>query len=320
MSNKRPWDFLTDRFRSLRGRGRAGAGFSLSFPPILLPCLAAFLVAALLGWGADLLLQGRIESAALGKLEEILPALAKIPPRSVFSDPAAPVDDFAALNPFRVTGADPKGQTVSADPGAADPAALILVGTLPRIGAWIRDESGVSLVLRNQAFRGWRLAAVGRDQIILERERRRVPLFLCLSGGTAPPAAAPATPSAAVSSLPPGVQAAGPGGKEGRLPRELLNKLLMNPYDELAKIRFIPVTPGSGDAGGAGMKVVSIAEDSLLSRLGVQEGDMVQSLNGVPIRNLADVSNAVNSLLGGTRMDVTVMRGDKPENLNYAVQ
>ena len=90
----------------------------------------------------------------------------------------------------------------------------------------------------------------------------------------------------------------------------------MNPYDELSKVRLIPQT--SGDVQG--MQVAAIQPDSLLGQLGVQEGDTIQSLNGVPIRNLSDVSNAVNSLLGGARMDVTVVREGKPVNLGYAVK
>jgi S1-C subfamily serine protease len=104
--------------------------------------------------------------------------------------------------------------------------------------------------------------------------------------------------------------------------RELLNKLLMNPYDELSKVRLVPAFAASGDAsgGGQGMRVQNIGNDSLLAQLGVREGDVIQSLNGVPIRNMADVSNAINSLLGGSRMDVSVLREGKSEDLPYAVR
>ena len=83
----------------------------------------------------------------------------------------------------------------------------------------------------------------------------------------------------------------------------------------------IPLSPfASRTSTGRYSPKSAIQPDSLLGQLGVQEGDTIQSLNGVPIRNLSDVSNAVNSLLGGARMDVTVVREGKPVNLGYAVK
>jgi len=295
-----------------------------------LPWVGLFLTAVLVGWGIDLALGSSLSLRAVEDLRAAAVRGAKVPPRLNLADPAKPVEDFAAANPFRATAADPKGRPVEGAGATAEAASFGLVGTLPRVGAWIRDASGGTLlVLKNQEIQGWRLVAVARDTAILERDRRRVPLFLSwaqapetdrLAAAPTPPAGAP--PGAQpLGALPPGIQPS-VDGKEGSMSRELLNKLLMNPYDELSKVRLIPAFAASGDASGAGqgMRVQNIGNDSLLSQLGVKEGDVIQSLNGVPIRNMADVSNAINSLLGGSRMDVSVLRGGKSEDLPYAVR
>ena len=47
---------------------------------------------------------------------------------------------------------------------------------------------------------------------------------------------------------------------------------------------------------------------------------MISAINGVSITNVADASNALNSLMAGSRFDVTVMRGGKPVELRYQVK
>lgn len=98
------------------------------------------------------------------------------------------------------------------------------------------------------------------------------------------------------------------------MPRELVDALLMNPYDELGKLRMVPADDGSG------MQLERIAPDSVFARVGVAQGDVIQAVNGVTISNMADAANAVNSLMAGTRFDVTVQRKGKPLELKYQVK
>ena len=275
------------------------------------PWLAAALGALALAWGASGFLEGRWARLAAGDLGAQIEALSQNPPRTVAQDPAQKLEVFKEANPFALTQkAGEAGTQTAAD-------ALALAGTLPGVGAWIRADGSTALVLVNQEFRGFKLVRVDADRIYLVRDETVHKVYLYLSGSTvaaATPSPPAGTPGGTVA--PPGAVQAPGEGKDGSLSRELLDKLLMNPYDELSKVRLIPQT--SGDVQG--MQVAAIQPDSLLGQLGVQEGDTIQSLNGVPIRNLSDVSNAVNSLLGGARMDVTVVREGKPVNLGYAVK
>ena len=102
-------------------------------------------------------------------------------------------------------------------------------------------------------------------------------------------------------------------GKEGSVPRELVDKLIMNPYDEMGKMRMTP-------AEGGGMRLERIAPDSVLGVVGVTQGDVIKAINGINISNMGDAANAMNSLMSGSRFDVTVDRGGKPLELKYQVK
>ena len=310
---------LRDRLASLgRGRGDGAWKDRLKDPQrwadlgeTLAPWLVGGVCALVLAWGAAGFLGQRWTRMAALDLGAQIQALAKNPPRTAAQDPSRKLEVFREANPF---GLAARPQTGGAD--QTDLAALAVAGTLPGVGAWIRTAEATDLVLVNQSFRGFRLVRVDPDRIYLLKDEQVHKVFLYLSGGI--PEAPKPTPGATVggSPVPAGAVQPASEGKDGTLSRELLDKLLMNPYDELSKVRLIPQT--SGDAQG--MQVESIQPDSVLGQLGVGPGDTIQSLNGVPIRNLSDVANAVNSLLGGSRMDVTVLREGKPVNLGYAVK
>ncbi len=48
--------------------------------------------------------------------------------------------------------------------------------------------------------------------------------------------------------------------------------------------------------------------------VGVRKDDIIKAVNGVEISNLSDATNAVNSMMSGTRFDVKVERSGKPLN------
>ena len=94
-------------------------------------------------------------------------------------------------------------------------------------------------------------------------------------------------------------------------------KMSMNPFDEMKRFRLRPKFEG---AQASGIEVQWLDKESILTKLGVEQGDVLQSVNGIPIRNMGDVANAINSLLGGSRFDVQVVRGGKETPLSYTVK
>lgn len=215
------------------------------------------------------------------------------------------------MNPFASESPESEDKSESKYPVSS----LMLAGTLPNVAAWIRDDAGTHLVLKGQELKGYKLESVAYGSALVSSGGETYPLHLNLSGGeSVPPPPPPSLPAASkkhdadYSSI----VAAG-DGKEGSVPRGLVDKLLMNPYDEIAKMRMTP-------AEGGGMKLERIAADSVLGLVGVSQGDVVKAINGINISNLGDVANAVNSLMSGSRFDVTVDRGGKPLDLKYQVK
>ena len=109
------------------------------------------------------------------------------------------------------------------------------------------------------------------------------------------------------------VTPAKPGEQDGEVPSELVTSLVQNPFDELKKIRLRP------NDGGNGLEIQWIQDDSILRQLGVQKGDVIKSVNGIPFTNMADIANSINSLMNSERFDVEVDREGKPTALRYVV-
>ncbi len=229
---------------------------------------------------------------------------------------ADPYRDFSDLNPL---GALMPDRDSSGDMSRIRD--MSLAGTLPGIGAWIRGTSSTSFVLKGEEINGYKLDDVKYPEVTLIKGDQEHRLFMTIStGNLTPPQRASVRPlprNTVPKKTPPkeshpGIEAASEG-IEGVIPRELVDKLLMNPYDEIAKMRMVP-------AEGGGMQLARIDPDSVLGLVGVKKDDVIKAVNGVEITNLSDATNAVNSMMSGTRFDVRVERSGKPLELKYQVK
>lgn len=272
--------------------------------------LTAFLAGLLIALCICRMGESLIMSRALDARMMLAEKISTRTPSFANSNLNAGISSLAEQNPFR---ADVPAKSEDVKQNSYPISSLMLVGTLPKVGAWIRDDAGTSLILKGQEIKGYRLEDISYGKILLSHGGESYPLYLILSGGNTvapppPPAAAGKKTGLDTSAI----VAAG-DGKEGSVPRELVDKLLMNPYDEIGKMRMIPNE-------GGGMRLERIAPDSVLGVVGVAQGDVIKALNGVNITNMGDIANAVNSLMAGTRFDVTVDRGGKPLDLKYQVK
>ena len=199
-------------------------------------------------------------------------------------------------------------------------ASLKLAGTLSHTAAYLDGGTGAELILKGQDYMGFRLVSIGPGEAEIEKDGKRTVIYMPLTsaGGSVAPASSKPSRAKNIWNSPrpktvslPGVQPASPG-TAGSVPRELVEKLLLNPYEEMAKIRMIPSENG--------MKIARIAGDSVLASVGVQKEDVIKAVNGVNITNLGDATNAINSMMTGNRFDVTVERGGAPVELSYEVR
>lgn len=213
-------------------------------------------------------------------------------------------DVFTEANLFSSVIRSSDGEESSAE-------SFVLRGTLPRIGAWISTGGDAKLVLVRQEIAGWTLEDVSYGKVLLSKDGDNSALYMSYSDGNGQGNSSHKGENKSEKLDFSAVRRA-EKDKEGFMPRELLDKLLMNPYDEVGKMRMTPADSG-------GMKVENIESDSVLGVAGVQQGDVIKAINGVSISNLGDLTNAINSMLAGTRFDVTVQRGSADLALKYSV-
>lgn len=294
--------------------------------------------AALLGY-----LYPLVFGIALGWLCALLVgfALASNNPESKFSKTFAGLDPlqkkeqaddgfsgFLFANPFSVT---PMPSAVAEKVESGDEvvitgslASAVLAGTFPDFGAWLEDKEKLKKVIFlsiGETFDSYKLTSVLYDRAIFEGDDgNSVTKFLYLLPDAA--AKAPAPTQRPDRKPPTGdlagqVTAAVAGGKEGVVARDVVNRLLMNPFEEMNKFRLRPKFEGEQSVG---ISVEWIQEDSILGSLGVTEKDVIKSVNGIAIKNMGDVANAINSLMNGTRFDVEVLRDGAQTMLTYVVK
>ena len=238
------------------------------------------------------------------------------------------LDAFLSSNPFKVSPQkpdtppppppQPKVETPPPEPDTKL-AGVILRGTLPGIGAWFDVNNEMKLVLIGRELDRYKLISVSYGEADFRRGNEAPVKKYIVYGPTTeakaptPPAQTQARPAPSKPAEPPkqtgNIVAAGPE-QEGQVPSDLVQ----NPFDELKRIRMRP----NEKAGG--LEVQWIQNDSLLKRLGVQRGDIIRSVNGIPFTNMGDIANSISSLMTSERFDVEVTRGGQNTALRYVVK
>ncbi len=243
------------------------------------------------------------------------------------------LEGFLASNPFKISPMKedtpapekpkPKQEEKPKEPDTALDE-IILRGTLPGIGAWFDVKNELKLVLVGKNIDQYRLMAVNYGDVMFRKGNEK-PVTKYIVYGPIPEAKkaeepkkpAPSQPRPAAQQPPQqtgNIVAAVPGSQEGQLPGELVTNLVQNPFDELKRVRMRP----NEKAGG--LEIQWIQNDSLLKRLGVQRGDVIKSINGIPFTNMGDIANSINSLMTSERFDVEVTRGGQNTALRYVVK
>ena len=259
--------------------------------------------------------QGRTDSAVTGAIDD----------EQETSGPRG-LDGFLAANPFHISPQKPETpevpEPVVEEAPPPPPSTLddvILRGTLPGIGGWFEKDGELTLLLIGKSIERYRLNSVKYNEAVFRHGRERITKYIVY--GPVPekpkeeaPKPVPAPKPAAAPKSNTGNVTAASETQEGEVPAEMVNSLVQNPFDELKRIRMRP-----NDKAG-GLEVQWIQNDSILKRLGVQRGDVIKSVNGIPFTNMGDIANSINSLMNSERFDVEVTRGGKSTALRYVVR
>ena len=239
------------------------------------------------------------------------------------------LDLFLSSNPFRVskkkqdTAPEPAKEKPE-EPVEVDDSALdnvVLRGTLPGVGGWFDVNNELKLVLVGKEIENYELRSVSYSEAVFRKQDKTVTKYITYGPVAKTQVKKPEAPRpqpvreerAQAPAPSAGIVAAVPGSQEGQVPSELVSNMVQNPFDELKRIRIRP-----SDRGG--LEVQWIQNDSLLKRLGVQRGDVIRSVNGIPFTNMGDIANSINSLMHSERFDVEVNRNGQNTALRYVVK
>ena len=235
-----------------------------------------------------------------------------------------PFDHVTGALRIREPGPDP-GPDPFTDPRSAPLCEgvkpLVVVGDEDQKVAFASLEVGGKHVLRRRGgdVGGKRVAYVGRDRIWLES-----PAGLCqapLFGAALPPAegprvADPAGPPRSALELDIAKHVVKTGPNEFQIDRPTVDRILES-QAELMKARIVPDKVGDRVVG---MKVFGIKPGSVLSLIGIENGDRLETLNGYEMSNPQSMLEAYARLRGADHLSVHLTRGGKEINLDYAIR
>lgn len=101
------------------------------------------------------------------------------------------------------------------------------------------------------------------------------------------------------------------------LERRMVDKLLGN---QASLMRAARVIPHEEDGRVVGVKLYGIRRTSLLGRLGIQNGDMLRTINGFEMANPDSVLEAYARLRSADQISVALTRRGKPMTVEYKIQ
>jgi general secretion pathway protein C len=99
--------------------------------------------------------------------------------------------------------------------------------------------------------------------------------------------------------------------------RSLINTILDNQDIAMRQAR---VMPHEENGEVIGFKVYGIRRDSLFGKLGLENGDLIQSINGIPMTGADKALQAYGRLRQADRISVTVTRRGQSITMNYNIR
>jgi general secretion pathway protein C len=223
------------------------------------------------------------------------------------------------------------------DPNAPPPpcdGSIRLVGAFyspqrpERSFAAITNVAGKVLLYRlGMPVEGRTVDAIGASTVYMLQGAARCSLTMF---GTPELAAPP--PVAAVAAVEPAGPAEASGGipaaeldagitkvsdTEYRIQRGLVNRILENQADLMRTARVVPHEEGGRIVG---VKMYGIRRNSLLGRLGMQNGDVLRTINGFDMTSPDKALEAYARLRESDHLTLSVVRRGQPTNVNFNIQ
>ncbi|MHB9096523.1 MAG: type II secretion system protein N [Syntrophales bacterium] len=222
-----------------------------------------------------------------------------------------PADAYRVIPERNLFGTTTKAITekqTAALPQQQDVALLIdLKGTVaggPKYGFAIVEDKGTRkqrLVKTGDLIAGARVIRIRRNAIdlLISGQERTLKIVETNQGAILPP--------------PPAATAAAPAGTIVVSRSEIDAGL----QDMGTMLRQAQIRPYFNAGVPEGFLISNIRPGSLYQKMGAADGDIIQEVNGRPIRTADDVMGLLNTIKAGSSMSMTIKRRGRQETLNY---
>jgi general secretion pathway protein C len=258
----------------------------------------------------------------------------------------ASADPILTRNPFdHVTGSlrppptSGSGEGTDAPPDMSDPWSapkcegvqvnVIMASDDPQWSfASISGSDGKSeLRRRGGEVDGKKLVFVGGDRVWLDHGGSMCQAEIHDAKKHATPAPAPrASTSAAPGGARGGAKPVDPDIKKGirkvsdtqfQIDRGVVDRILENQADLMRQARIVPEQENGRVVG---IRLMGVRPDSLLSTLGMQNGDRLQTINGFEMASPEKALEAYARLRTADKLTISINRGGKAMNLDYDIR
>lgn len=159
---------------------------------------------------------------------------------------------------------------------------------------------------------------IERERVIILNNNRKE--FIDASGEAGPPPVAapvmaPAPRGPEVAALGTGIKKVGDNDYE--IPRAEIDKTLANLNDVAMQARIVPAFK---DGVAQGFKLFSIRPDSIYSKIGIQNGDVIKRINGFDLNSPEKALEIYSKLKESTRIDIEYERNGGTQRSTYNVR
>lgn len=251
--------------------------------------------------------------------------------------PVQPRAELTAENLSRITGVklppevlEPEQNAQALDPNAAPVRSGLRVKLLGTLVAGSPQWSFASIqdvgTLRSQTYmigdkvQGAEVLEIERARVIINNNGRKE--FIDGQAGEGGPAAYAPPPVAAANTAPPapggGASAIrATGDNEYEVPRTEIDRTLNNLNDVAMQARIVPAFK---DGQAHGFKLFSIRPDSIYSKIGVQNGDVIRRINGFDLNSPEKALEVYSKLKESSRIEIELERNGSPVRKTYNIR
>jgi len=99
--------------------------------------------------------------------------------------------------------------------------------------------------------------------------------------------------------------------------KDLVDKVLLNP---MGFVKGARVVPAMANGKPNGFKLYSIRPASVYSKLGLENGDTMQAINGLELTSAEKALEVYTKLRDATTLEVSLTRRGKPDTITYSIR